>query len=367
MTNQLLLAQVLAEGAESTQSLTAIPWTTIISSAIGLLGSIAVAWWSGRKIDKQMELSKQATPPELTRYKTWVEVSEKYKELMEFERANSFEGAEKEYQEIRASRKAALERAVWERRVLSSCSDIVAQRRLLELPEGYIFTENVNSIQIVPSFESKVSIIFHFISYIISIIFSVVFIIFLAKYFVIFSGNALSSEIDYLQAFLFMIIGILLFFVSMMAVRLLYVVLDGFVDVLRGVKIAEHEYIKIVRIYAREEVFAEVIDVASKAYKNASRVRYSFLDEKYSDVINLPAVWSSGLWYSGISKFFGFMVPYFVLEKFNKSGKPYGSYLDEAFKIDAKNLESKEPSTQDKATSDKEDKESAETKAENES
>ena len=70
MTNQLLLAQVLAEGAESAQSFTAIPWTTIISSAIGLLGSIIVAWWSGRKIDKQMELSKQATPPELTRYKT---------------------------------------------------------------------------------------------------------------------------------------------------------------------------------------------------------------------------------------------------------------------------------------------------------
>lgn len=367
MTNQLLLAQMLAEGAESAQSLTAIPWTTIISSAIALLGSIIVAWWSGRKIDKQMELSKQATPPELTRYKTWVEVSEKYKELMEFERANSFEDTEKEYQEIRASRKAALERAVWERRVLSSCSDIVAQRRLLELSEGYIFTENVNSIQVVPSFESKISIIFHFISYIISIIFSIVFIVFLAKYFVIFSGHALNAEIDYLQGFLFIVFGLLLLFVSMMAVRLLYVVLDGFIDALWGVKIAEHEYIKIVQIYATGEVFAEVIKMVSKAHKNASRVRYSFLDEKYSDMINLPAVWRSGVWYSDISKFLGFMAPYFVLEKFNKSGKPYGSYLDGAFEIDAKNLECKELSAQGKGVSDKEDKESAETKVESKS
>ena len=139
MTNQLLLAQVLAEGADSTQSFTAIPWTTIISSAIGLLGSIAVAWWSGRKIDKQMELSKQATPPELTRYKTWVEVSEKYKELMEFERANSFEGAEKEYQEIRASRKAALDRAVWERKVFATCPNLAVQKLLMQISPSKIF------------------------------------------------------------------------------------------------------------------------------------------------------------------------------------------------------------------------------------
>ena len=139
MTNQLLLAQVLAEGTESTQSITAIPWTTIISSAIGLLGSIIVAWWSGRKIDKQMELSKQATPPELTRYKTWVEVSEKYKELMEFERANSFNDAEKEYQEIRASRKAALERAVWERKIFATCPNLAVQKLLMQISPSKIF------------------------------------------------------------------------------------------------------------------------------------------------------------------------------------------------------------------------------------
>lgn len=139
MTNQLLVAQVLAEGAEVAQTSNVLPWAAWIPAVIGLLGSLIVAWWSGRKIDKQMEFSKQATPPELTRYKTWVEVSEKYKELMEFERANSFEGAEKEYQEIRASRKVALERAVWERKVISGCSNIQAQKLVMELPESKIY------------------------------------------------------------------------------------------------------------------------------------------------------------------------------------------------------------------------------------
>jgi len=44
------------------------------------------------------------------------------------------------------------------------------------------------------------------------------------------------------------------------------------------------------------------------------------------------------------------------LEKFNKSGRPYGSYLDGVFETDAKNLEDKEPLTQDKAASDKKGK-----------
>ena len=54
MTNQLLLAQILAEGSEAAQNSNALPWGTWVSSVIGLLGSIIVAWWSGRKIDKQM-------------------------------------------------------------------------------------------------------------------------------------------------------------------------------------------------------------------------------------------------------------------------------------------------------------------------
>ena len=138
MMKQMLLAQMLSEGAEATQNSSALPWGTWVSSVIGLLGSIIVAWWSGRKIDKQMELSKQATPPELTRYKTWLEVSEVFKKLEGAKDLGTLADSE-EYQEIEASRKVALERAVWERKVISECSNIQAQKLVMEIPESKIY------------------------------------------------------------------------------------------------------------------------------------------------------------------------------------------------------------------------------------
>lgn len=138
MMKQMLLAQMLTEGAEATQSSSALPWGTWIPSVIGLLGSLIVAWWSGRKIDKQMELSKQATPPELTRYKTWLEVSEVFKKLEGVKDTGTLADS-KEYQEIEASRKVALERAVWERKVISECSNIQAQKLVMEIPESKIY------------------------------------------------------------------------------------------------------------------------------------------------------------------------------------------------------------------------------------
>ena len=77
--NLLLLAHLVADGGKAAETSSGPVWATWVPATIGLLGSLGVAWWSGRKIDKQMELSKQATPPELTRYKEWLEISEKYK------------------------------------------------------------------------------------------------------------------------------------------------------------------------------------------------------------------------------------------------------------------------------------------------
>lgn len=138
MMKQMLLAEMLSEGAEATQSSSALPWGTWIPSVIGLLASLIVAWWSGRKIDKQMELSKQATPPELTRYKTWLEVSETFKELEGVADTRALADS-KEYQEIEASRNVALERAVWERKVISECSNVQAQKLVMELSESKIY------------------------------------------------------------------------------------------------------------------------------------------------------------------------------------------------------------------------------------
>lgn len=84
----------------------------VSAAVIAGIVSLSVAWWNGRKVDKQMELSKEATPPELTRYKEWLEISEKYKELVNFENVDALSKASKEYKEIEASRNAALERAV---------------------------------------------------------------------------------------------------------------------------------------------------------------------------------------------------------------------------------------------------------------
>lgn len=140
--NLLLLAHLIADGEKAAEASSGPVWATWVPATIGLLGSLGVAWWSGRKTDRQMELSKQATPPELTRYKTWLEVSEKYKELVNLENVDALSIASGEYREIEASRKIALERAVWERKVISECSNIQAQKLVMEIPELKIYEIN---------------------------------------------------------------------------------------------------------------------------------------------------------------------------------------------------------------------------------
>lgn len=362
MMNQLLLAQVLATGFDwnylwhwthdSDAWKAVIPASaTVIASLIAITG----VWVTARRATQQMELSKQGTPPELTRYKTWVEVSEKYKNLMEFERANSFKESENEYQEIRASRKVALERAVWERRVLSSCSDIVAQKRLLELSEGHIFGGEGKVTQSMPPFESKF-IIFRLIASIIVFIFSCIFIVFLAKGIKILFDLIVDPDVDCFYVLIYAVLEFLALCISAMAVRFLDVVLDASYAGIRATKIAEYEYIKMVYKYEGVNAGKNLVGEVSKLSKNISRMKYALLDYEYSKVINLPRAWRSERWYSNFFKFLSFMLPYSALEKLNKGEKPYGSYLDGVFEIDAKNFEDKEPSTQDKAASDKKGK-----------
>lgn len=125
MMNQLLLAQVLAEGFSwdylwhwtHDQDLGKVLISAIAPIATAIIAALSLIL-SARRETKQMELSKQGMPPELTRYKEWLEISKSHNELIEFEKSNKFEGLRNEYQEIRKSRKAALERAVWERKVI---------------------------------------------------------------------------------------------------------------------------------------------------------------------------------------------------------------------------------------------------------
>ena len=93
----LLLAHLFADGNQDAKASSAPLWAAWIPAVIALLGTLLVAWRSGRKTDKQMELSKQATPPELTRYKEWLEISKTYKELVNFEDVDALSKVSDEY------------------------------------------------------------------------------------------------------------------------------------------------------------------------------------------------------------------------------------------------------------------------------
>ena len=108
------------------------PITTAVIAALSLI-------LTAHRETRQMELSKQGTPPELTRYKEWLEVSEKYKKFVNCENVTAILDKSKEYQEIESSRKASLERAVWERKVFTSCPDKKVQKVLMQVNPSKIF------------------------------------------------------------------------------------------------------------------------------------------------------------------------------------------------------------------------------------
>lgn len=154
MTNQLLLAQVLAAGFNwdylwhwthdqefGKVLISAIaPIATAVIAALSLILTARLSLiLTARRETKQMELSKQGMPPELTRYKTWLEVSEKYKKLVKFENVDALSTVSEEYREIEASRKASLERAVWERKVFAFCPNSNAQKLLMQINPSKIY------------------------------------------------------------------------------------------------------------------------------------------------------------------------------------------------------------------------------------
>ncbi|WP_314909653.1 hypothetical protein [Rothia mucilaginosa] len=146
MTNQLLLTQVLAAGFDwnylwhwtHDQDLGKVLISAIAPIATAVIAALSLIL-SARRETKQMELSKQGTPPELTRYKEWLEISEKYKELVKFGNVDALSITSEEYREIEASRKASLERAVWERKVFAFCPYSNAQKLLMQINPSKIY------------------------------------------------------------------------------------------------------------------------------------------------------------------------------------------------------------------------------------
>lgn len=314
MMNQLLLVQVLTEGAEATQSSSALPWGTWIPSVIGLLGSLVVAWWSGRKIDKQMELSKQATPPELTRYKTWLEVSEIFKKLEGFKDTGALADS-KEYQEIEASRKVALERAVWERKVFSFCPNINAQKLLMQINPSKIF-RIVNSSRDERVSSSDIYVHLSFKPYLMCLSAWVLLWIACTVYLFVNLGNGdRNGVISSLIGFVYLLI-LIHFFWSFLP--------DG----CSGVLEANYYFRKI--IISRGQKFE--INIVSESDMMVRRLMMSVFDSNYSDIVHCPWEGRNKIIVCWMKIVIYFFPRYYVKKGFknfvNKEGTLWGSYKE---------------------------------------
>lgn len=324
MTNQLLLAQVLAEGFSWDYLW---HWThddglvrTLITAVIAGFVSLCVAWWSGRKIDKQMELSKQANPPELNCYKTWLEVSEKYKELVSFENVDALSIASEEYREIEASRKASLERAVWERKVFAFCPNSNAQKLLMQINPSKIF-RIVNSGRDERVSSSDIYVHLKFSPYLKCLsAWGPLFMLCTAYLFVSLNDGDRNGVISSLIGFMYLLI-------------LIPFIFKFFPDGYSGVLEANYCFRKI--IISRGQQFE--INLVYESNMMARRLMMSALDSNYSDVVYCP--WEGrNLIIAKFMKIVTYFNPnHYVRKGFkNKNSVLWGSYKEELLNGDLK-------------------------------
>lgn len=364
MTNQLLLAQVLAEGFSWDYLW---HWThddglakTLVTAVIAGFVSLCVAWWNDRRADKQMDFSKRSKPPELARYKELLEISKAYKDLVNYENVDALAIVSPEYREIEESRKIALERLSWEYKVLSDCRNIQARKKLLKIPESYIVGQWMGDLRSLPNFNNFASLMWQVILYIFMAFISIKSVVY-CKDLVDVSLSIIrdSGNIPYNSRYLialFPIATVILSLISIILIRITYVVTKILGIVVSVGEVARYEYIKMLKKHAPKNIYENLNQIISSPGRNIVRMRYAMVDEEYVKLVNVPDFWRENNWLIPIAKILSITIPYALLEKFNKSGKPYGSYLDGVFEIDAKNHEDKEPSTQDKAASDKKGK-----------
>ena len=275
MTNQLLLVQVLAEGFswDYLWHWTHDPdiWKAIIPASATVIASLIAiigVWLTARRTTQQIELSKQGTPPELTRYITWVEASEKYKNLMEFERDNSFEGSEKEYKEIKASRKAALQRAIWERKVISACPDIHVQKRILNIPYVILLGKKIDFFTLWPWLKSRsVKTLER--------IFSVFIAIWLAVILIEYFQGVKNKQDFFVNVFSFVVTAYIFGYVLTL------------LSVEHGEMDAEYHCIQI-RITETSSKGEELAGSFSRYVANRRRVRFAFSKSEYREWIYYP-------------------------------------------------------------------------------
>ncbi|WP_455123182.1 hypothetical protein [Rothia mucilaginosa] len=327
MTNQLLLAQVLAEGFtwdylwhwthdhEFGKALISAvaPIAMAIITAIGLM-------FTARRETQKMELSKQGTPPELTRYKEWLEVSEKYKELVKFENVDALSIASEEYREIEASRKASLERAVWERKVFAFCPNSNAQKLLMQINPSKIY-RIVNlekgdpiswlDVYVSPDFKPyKISLSVWGFLYVVCFTFLCVNV---------FSGNDS---------------GVLFWLVEIISVLILIPFFIGILpDGVSGIVEANYFFRRI--IVSRGQKFE--ISINSEREMMAKRLRNSILDSVNPDTVYCPWEGRNSIIALFMKTVTYFIPGYYVRKGFkNKDSVLWGSYKEELLNGDLK-------------------------------
>ena len=278
MMNQLLLAQVLAEGFswDYLWHWTHDPdvWKAVISAFVTILASlIAISGvvLTARRAAQQMEISKQGTPPELTCYKGWLEVSEKYKELAGCEDVDKLSAVSEEYREVESSRKAALARAVWERKVFSFCPNVNAQKLLMQINPSKIFRIlNSRRDERLPS--SDIYVHLSFKPYLICLFAWVsLFIVCMVYLFVKLYNGDRDGVVSSLIGFMYLFI-------------LIPFIFRFFPDGYSGVLEANYCFRKI--IISRGQKFE--INIVSESNMMARRLMMSALDSSPSDVVYCP-------------------------------------------------------------------------------
>lgn len=336
MTNQLLLAQVLAAGFDwdylwhwthdqefGKALVSAIaPIATAIIAALSLI-------LSARRETKQMELSKQGMPPELTRYKAWLEVSESYKELVKFGNVDALSVASEEYREIEASRKAALERAVWERKVLSVCSDTNAQKKILNLPERFIVGEYLSLPGYFPKFQSARGVVVELILQ------GIFFLQLLSSVFVPVYRDVNSSYVSGS----FNLLTIIKVILALFLIGLLVYIPSSLRNYVCSENLAEYSYLKVLQGYLSKKELKNLLTMVNTYGRNAGRVRVSIWDRDYSEYVCLPDYWNIK-YFSLLIKSLIAASPYWVLCLFSKfihgEWGYYGKYKPEIFGVDEK-------------------------------
>lgn len=228
-----------------------------------------------------------------------------------------------EYQEIESSRTAALKRAIWERKVLSACPDIRAQKRILNIPYAMSTAKKIDFFAFLPWFKSRpVKILENIFAILMTALIFVELIEYLWK-----PISMQSAFSDVLAVFLVgYVFSILLS---------IYAADSGEMD-------AEYYFIRIRKAEPKLKA-TETIEAFSKYVANGRRVRLAFLKSEYRNWVYYPGYSLQERpflrWVIPVILFFYYFLPIYWILCFiswvrYREWKMYGTYRPGAFGLD---------------------------------